>query len=90
MARLTPFEVGQIKAHLHHGLGPTSIAALVVKADGSCVSVQGVSDVKAKLEADRAWRGERAAGSGRPRKTVAAMDRAIVRAVFRARGRTSF
>ena len=56
MARLTSFELGQIKAHLHHGLGPTAIAAIVQKADGANVSVQGVCDAKAKLEADPKWR----------------------------------
>ena len=87
MARLSAFEVGQIKAHLHHGLGPTAIAGIVLKADGSHVSVQGVCDTEAKLEADPAWRGERAAGSGRPRKTQPSMDRTILRAVVRGRGR---
>ena len=87
MARLTAFEVGQIKAHLHHGLGPSAIAGLVKKSDGTHVSVQGVCDAKAKLDADPTWRGERAPGSGRPRKTEASMDRTITREVFRARGR---
>jgi len=32
--RFTPFEVGQVKAHLHHGLGPTEIARIITKADG--------------------------------------------------------
>ena len=35
MARLTPFEIGQIKAHLHHGLGATAIANLVAKIDAA-------------------------------------------------------
>ena len=87
MARLTPFEVGQIKAHLDHGLAATAIAAIVKKADGAHVSVQGVCDAKAKLEEDPSWRGERAVGSGRPRKTPPSMDKTIVREVFRARGR---
>ena len=82
------FELGQIKAHLHHGLGPTAIAALVQKADGEMVSVQGVCDARAKMEADPAWRGERAQGSGAPRKTNRKEDVAITREVFRARGRT--
>ena len=86
MARLTPFELGQIKAHLHHGLGPTAIAALVQKADGAMVSVQGVCDARSKMEADPGWRGERAEGSGAPRKTNKKDDQAITREVFRARG----
>ncbi len=87
MARLGPFEIGQIKAHLHHGLGPTAIAGLVKKADGTNVSPQAVCDAKAKLEGDPAWRGERALGSGAPRKTDERTDSAIAREVFRARGR---
>ena len=87
MARLTPFEVGQIKAHLHHGLGPCAIAAVVKKVDGERVSVQAVCDAKAKLEADPKGRGERALGSGRPRKTTPACDRRIVKELYRSRGR---
>ena len=40
MARLTPFETGQIKVHLHHGLGVTAISGLVTKTDGASVSAQ--------------------------------------------------
>ena len=87
MARLTPFDIGQIKAHLWHGLGPTAIAGIVKKADGTNISAQGVCNVQAKLEQDPAWRGDRAEGSGRPRKTDSSTDNAIVREVFRARGR---
>ena len=87
MARLTPFEIGQIKAHLHHGLGATAIAGLVKKIDGASISVQAVCNAKAKLEDNPSWRGERALGSGAPRKTDAGTDQAIVREVFRARGR---
>ena len=32
--QFTRFEVGQGKAHLHHGLGPTEIARIITKADG--------------------------------------------------------
>ena len=50
MARLTPFEIGQVNAHLHHGLGATAIAGLVTKTDGASASAQAVCDVKTKLE----------------------------------------
>ena len=30
----TPSEVGQVKAHLYHGLGPPQIAGSITKADG--------------------------------------------------------
>ena len=49
MARLTPFEVGQLKAHAHHELGATQIAAIVRKTGGSCVSKWAVCDVLKKL-----------------------------------------
>ena len=51
MARLTAFEVGQIKAHAYHDLGPTAISKLAQKPDGEYVSKQSVVDVLAKLEA---------------------------------------
>ena len=30
----TPFEVGQIKAHMHHCLGATEIGGIIQKTDG--------------------------------------------------------
>ena len=66
MARLSPFEVGQIKAHLYHGLGPRAIAGLVKMSDGTNVSVQGVCDTKAKLDGDPSWRGEELQAQGAP------------------------
>ena len=54
MARLTPFEVGQIKAHTHHGLAARAIAQLVKKSDGVNVSVQG--DLNAIENAWSLWR----------------------------------
>ena len=32
--QFTPFEAGQIKAHLHHGLGASEIARIIFKSDG--------------------------------------------------------
>ena len=32
--RLGPFEMGQIRAHMYHGLGATGISRLLVKPDG--------------------------------------------------------
>ena len=86
MSRLTPFEVGQIKAHTHHELGPTAIAAIVVKEDGTHPSVQGVADVMSKLAAYPDWRGEREEGSGRPRMTSPLLDKQVVGEVFKKRG----
>ena len=87
MSRLSPFEVGQIKAHLYHDMGPTAIASIVKKADGQFVSKQAVCNVISKLEADPKWRGERALGSGRYKKTSDILDKSIVREVFAQRGR---
>ena len=50
MSRLTPFVIGQIKAHAYHQLGPSAIAAIVKKEDGTHPSVQAVADALAKLE----------------------------------------
>ena len=82
---MTPFEVGQIKAHAYHGLGATDIAGILKRADGSHPSVQAVLDILQKLE-DPTWRGERAAGSGRHRVTTSAVDKLIVKEVFKSRG----
>ena len=86
MAQLTPFEIGQIKAHAYHQLGPTAIAAIVKKEDGTHPSVQAVADALAKFEASPKWRGERAEGSGRLRATSASLDKMVVREVFKKRG----
>ena len=52
MAKLTPFEVGQIKAHPYHELSSSEVADLVIKSDGEPVSRETVREVMAKLEAD--------------------------------------
>ena len=84
----TPFEVGQVKAHLHHGLGPTEIARIITKADGkSRFSDTAVANIIAKLEAQPTWRGERQVGSGPPRKTTEEEDAALVAKVFDERGK---
>ena len=44
-------------------------------------------DVLEKLQTTPKWRGERAEGSGGPRKTSATLDRLVVREVFKKRGR---
>ena len=47
MARLGPFEVGQIKAHLHHGLSGADIVGILKKPDGKTTwSTQAVYDVQ--------------------------------------------
>ena len=86
MAQLDPFVIGQIKAHVYHGLGPTAIAEIVKKPDNTHPSVQAVADAIAKLDKTKSWRGERASGSGCPRKTSAKLDKLVVKQVFKDRG----
>ena len=50
--QLTPFEIGQIKAHLYHGLGPVGISRIVKKPDGSPISHGRISLVASKLASD--------------------------------------
>ena len=37
--QLAAFEIGQIKAHVYHGLGAAQIARIFVKADGKHIGV---------------------------------------------------
>jgi hypothetical protein len=89
MARLTPFDVGQIKAHAFHGLGPASIARSVEKTAGASPSEQRTGDVSRKLTPDPEWRGERQAGSGRRRATPRRLDKHTGKEVLRLRGKVS-
>ena len=57
MASRSPFEPGEIKAHLHHGLVPTAVAGRAAKSGGNNVSAQGVYGAKRKLDEGLAWRG---------------------------------
>ena len=64
MSHFTPFEVGQVKAHLYHGLGPSQIAGIITKSDGKTrFSHTAVASIIEKLENDRKRRGERQKGS---------------------------
>ena len=75
MAQLSPFEAGQVKARIHHGLGPAEISRLVIKSNGkSAFSHIAFSECIARLAADPLWRVERAQGSGRPRGTTKMQD----------------
>ena len=87
--QMSPFEVGQVKAHMEHGLGCTSIAKLVKKADGrTCFEEKAISNCMRKLRDCPEWRGEREAGSGAPRKTSEKQDKEIVQWVLDNRGTT--
>ena len=83
-----PFEVGQIEAHMEHGLGCTTIATKLFKADGKTTfSEHYIYTAMCKLRENKGWRGEREDGSGAPRKTTAKQDRRIVKWVLERRGK---
>ena len=85
---LGPFELGQVKAHMEHGLGCAAIQKRVFKSDGKTLySETAIVNAMKKLQADRTYRGERAVGSARPRKTSQQQDDAIVKFVFKRRGK---
>ena len=87
MARLTPFELGQIKAHSEHGLSTRAIADRIVKSDGEAPSKEAVTKALKKMKRQPDWRGERQNGSGAPRKTSTALDKRLVSEVLKKRGK---
>ena len=87
--QLSPFEIGQVKAHMEHGLGCTSISQRVKKADGTTTfSETAIGNCMKKLQESPGWRGERGAGSGAPRKTTEKQDKDIVKWALANRGKT--
>jgi len=88
MAQLTPFDIGQIKAHLYHGLKGAAISRILLKPDGkSRWSETAIQIAVSKLESDDDWRGERETGTGLSRKTTKAQDKQIVKLVLDKRGK---
>ena len=86
--QLTPFDLGQIKAHLYHGLRPAAIREIMVKGKGNKRwSHNAIKNACDKFEADPTWKGERAEGSGRPRETTVAEDKAIGKHILDNRGK---
>jgi hypothetical protein len=86
--QLTPFDVGQIKAHMEHGLPGAEIARRVKRADGrTCFGETAILNCMAKLEANPLWRGEKSDRSGRPRKTTTKQDKQVVRWLLKQRGK---
>lgn len=85
--QFTPFEVGQIKAHMYHQMGAAQISHIITKSDGTHPNVQAVVNAMEKLGNDPEWRGERQAGSGAPRKTTSAMDKKVFRELIKNRGK---
>ena len=85
----TPFELGQLKAHMYHGLSALDISRIVLKPDGkSKFTESSVKKQMDKLARDSSYKGERLTGSGAPRKTDKQLDAKIVRCVFKHRGRS--
>ena len=84
---LTPFDVGQVKAHMVHGLGCTAIMRLVKRADGSTFGETAIVNCMNKLKANPRWRGERSEGSGAQRCTTKLQDARVVKWVEKERGK---
>ena len=73
--QLNPFEVGQVKAHVEHGLSAAAIAERVLKADGKTkFGETAIQNCINKLYANPGWRGEREKGTGPVRKTTPKQD----------------
>ena len=88
MAQLGPFDIGQIKAHVHHGLSGAAISRILVQADGeSQWSETAIQVAIRRIHANPEWRGDREEGSGRPRETTKAQDRQLYNAVVKKRGK---
>ena len=85
--QLTPFEYGQVKAHLEHGCTATEIQSMVLKPDGNEFGLTAIKGAIAKITADPFYRGERKPGSGAPRKTTKKTDNQIVKATLENRGK---
>lgn len=87
-SQLGPFEVGQVKAHMEHGLGCTAISRKVMKSDGKTpFGETAIVNCMNKLKENPAWRGDREEGSGRPRKTTKKQDKEVVRWLLDQRGK---
>jgi hypothetical protein len=87
-AHLSPFEVGQVKAHMEHGLGCVEIAKRIYRSDGKTkFGETAIVNCMNKLRKNKNWRGGREEGSGALRKTTPKQDREIVRWVLKNRGK---
>jgi hypothetical protein len=86
--QLSAFEVGQVKAHVQHGLSAAAIAERIVKADGkSSFGETAIQNCMNKLTQKPEWRGEREEGSGPPRKTTTNQDKQMVKWLLKERGK---
>ena len=82
------FTVDGIAALRREGYSLREIAdsGVAEMSDGDPVSFGMIGKVVWRLEAEPAWRGEQAEGSGRPRETAEAEEKALVRTFKRRRG----
>ena len=84
--QLTPFEWGQIKAHMHHGLGSCAITEIITKPNGTDHwRPNAIWEAMEKLR-DPDFRGKRKVGSGRPRETDIKFDKKLKATVLKKRG----
>ena len=88
---MSPFTRGGIFYLFLVGLSLQDIANQVIKPDGTHPSKQGVADVidQAKANGGKRWDGVLSTDAGRPRSTTPELDKAIVKIVYKCRGRTS-
>ena len=85
--QLNPFEVGQVKAHVEHGLSAAAIAERVFKADGKTkFGETAIQNCINKLYDNPGWRGERQKGTGPVRKTTPEQDDQIIEWLLEERG----
>jgi hypothetical protein len=85
--QLTPFQVGQVHAHMHHQLTALKISRIIFKGDGkSRFSESAIKTCMEHLRSDPAWRGHRQEGSAAPRKTTKRQDKQIEDAIYKYRG----
>ena len=87
--QLDALAVGEVKAHVYHGLGATAISKIVRKPGKkkSLYSPTAIAGCIQKLKDDPQWRGDRKAGSGPPRKTTEKQDERLLEFVLEQRGK---
>ena len=86
--QLTPFEAGQVLAHMHHKLSALQISRIILKGDGkSRFSETAIRNCMETLKTNPARKGKRQRGSGPPRKTTTRQDTQIVDAIEKYRGK---
>ena len=92
LSHLGVFEVGQVKAHMHHKLGATAISRIVSKPrlkkshKKRLYSRQTIADCMTKLDGNPEWTGKRKPGSGALRKTTSEQDEELLDTLLDSRG----